>query len=381
MATKPTDTARLFALTSSSACFVTLTQDGRSHTWQALPDNGGQTTFIIPAGAVAELSDEKAHLSPLPFKVAPGTGGVGGYLETEIQNLIQLATSESAAVLSSLSWPGLCGAANSEWLKSALRSCVHGDTAYIDLSSCTPPAVATPTYNTTDTPLLSGENGQLRLGKGVEGLKRMVLKISQDWRYGNTRTLVSNPDVDFIIITKTTSLDSFAYMGRGELTNYQAKSLTLVYPSYEGSTSFPIGTITTNYLPTLDESQLSFPIRFIAPALTKAVSFKVNTWQSGAWEDDKQTTHLDISAALPRYVSSFDFYKSNLNSVSNLIFLMDNLGEPTGGSLPQLQFGLSAALVTTDGDTPVYTDAALQAAIERLRAKGWEDMPIPLIEL
>lgn len=77
MATHPLDTAKLYALTSAGACSVTLTQGGKSITWEALAE-GGQTSFIVPAGATAEVSDSSALLSPLPanFKAALGAGKV-----------------------------------------------------------------------------------------------------------------------------------------------------------------------------------------------------------------------------------------------------------------------------------------------------------------
>lgn len=81
MATQPIDTAKLYALTAAGACSVTLTQGEKSITWEAL-DEGGQTSFIVPAGATVSISDEAALLSPLPanFKGALGAAqkGIGG---------------------------------------------------------------------------------------------------------------------------------------------------------------------------------------------------------------------------------------------------------------------------------------------------------------
>lgn len=76
MATQPIDTAKLYALTAGGACSVTLTQGQKSITWQALTE-GGQTQFIVPAGATISISDPEALLSPLPanFKAALGAGG------------------------------------------------------------------------------------------------------------------------------------------------------------------------------------------------------------------------------------------------------------------------------------------------------------------
>lgn len=74
MATQPLDTAKVYALTADGACSVTLTQGEKSITWEALRE-GGQTSFIVPAGATVSISDETALLSPLPvnFKAALGT--------------------------------------------------------------------------------------------------------------------------------------------------------------------------------------------------------------------------------------------------------------------------------------------------------------------
>lgn len=75
MATQPLDTAKVYALTAAGACSVTLTQGEQSITWEALTE-GGQTSFIVPAGATVSISDESALLSPLPanFKAALGAG-------------------------------------------------------------------------------------------------------------------------------------------------------------------------------------------------------------------------------------------------------------------------------------------------------------------
>lgn len=81
MATQPIDTAKLYALTAAGACSVTLTQGEKSITWEAL-EAGGQTSFIVPAGASVNISDSAAILSPLPanFKAAlgAGTSSIGG---------------------------------------------------------------------------------------------------------------------------------------------------------------------------------------------------------------------------------------------------------------------------------------------------------------
>lgn len=81
MATQPIDTAKTYALTAAGACSVTITNGGKSITWEALPE-GGQTSFIVPAGAVVSISDSSALLSPLPanFKAAlgAGIGRIGG---------------------------------------------------------------------------------------------------------------------------------------------------------------------------------------------------------------------------------------------------------------------------------------------------------------
>lgn len=374
MATQPTNTAILYALTSSGACSVTLTQDGKSHTWQALPESGGQTTFIIPAGAVAELSDERALLSPLPFKAAPGAGsGIGGTLPADMQKLLDGTATESNAALSTLSWAGLCAAAGTDWLKETLLGCVSGDTAYIDLSGCSAAAGATPAYTTTDTPLLAGARAQMQLGGGVVGLKRMIVKMNRFW-YNDNRLLLCNADVDFVLISNTLSIGDFTHM-EATTNRFQAKSLTMIYPSV---TSFGnLGRVTA-YATQWDASKLAFPIRYILPCLTSPASFKLGFYYDDDWHWDDGVMQLDITAYMPSCVSSFSFYKSNLNSVKNLVYLMDNLGTPAAGSRPQLTFGIAAVEVDTSGDDPVYADAALQAAVERLRAKGWEDVPTPI---
>lgn len=82
MATQPLDTAKVYALTAAGACSVTLMQDEKSITWEALAE-GGQTSFVVPAGATVSISDETALLSPLPanFKAALGAdaAGAGGF--------------------------------------------------------------------------------------------------------------------------------------------------------------------------------------------------------------------------------------------------------------------------------------------------------------
>lgn len=374
MATKPTNTAILYALTSSGACSITLSQDDKIHTWQALPESGGQTTFIIPAGAVAELSDESALLSPLPFKTAPGAGsGIGGALPADMQKLLDGTATESNAALSSLSWAGLCAAADTEWLKETLLGCVSGDTAYIDLSGCNAVAGATPAYTTTDTPLLAGDGGRMRLGGGVDGLKRMVVKMNRFW-YNQDRLRLDNDDVDFVLISNAFSIGDFRTM-ESSASYYHAKSLTIVYPIVTDGSS--IGLVSA-YATSWDASKLAFPIRYILPCVTNNASFRLGFYYSGAWHYDERVMQLDITACMPSYVSSFSFYASNLNSAANLVYLMDNLGTPAAGSMPQLTFGIAAAEVDMNGDEPVYADAALQAAADRLSARGWEVVPTPI---
>lgn len=81
MATQPINTAKGYALTAAGACYVTLRQGEKAITWEALSE-GGQTSFIVPAGATVEISDSSALLSPLPanFKAALGDGDhrIGG---------------------------------------------------------------------------------------------------------------------------------------------------------------------------------------------------------------------------------------------------------------------------------------------------------------
>lgn len=380
MATKPTNSARLFALTSSGACSVTLTQDGKIHTWQALPDGGGQTTFIIPAGAVAELSDENAILSQLPFNVALGAGSssIGGSIDSELQTSLALTADESNLVLSSLTWNGLCAMADTEWLKTALLNCVSGDTAVINLSSCWGGGIDG--YKASTTPLLRGDNGiRFILGEGVPNLKRMVLKMSGFWD-GNSemRFYFNNSNVDYIFIGENVSGCSFPHMERNNRYSL-AKSLTYIFPGAPNDKGAPIGALTT-YGDRIHESNLPFPIRFILPCCIKGAKFSMRSKLDGEWVDDLLISHYNITAAMPSYVSSFSFYKTNLNSVENLVYLMDNLGTPSEENLPQLTFGVAAELVDTSGDEPVYRNADLQNAVGRLRAKGWEDVPAPIYE-
>lgn len=77
MATQPLDTAKVYALTAAGACSVTLTQGEQTITWEILSE-GGQTSFIVPAGATAEISDPTALLSPLPANFKPALGAGNG---------------------------------------------------------------------------------------------------------------------------------------------------------------------------------------------------------------------------------------------------------------------------------------------------------------
>lgn len=374
MATKPTNTAILYALTSSGACSVTLSQNGKSHTWQVLPEGGGQATFIVPPGAVVEISDDCALLSPLPFKVAPGAGGVGGPETDTTRNSLPFMAAESNAAFSSLSWAGLCAAAGSEWFSNAMQHCVCGDTAYIDLSSTTGTVSDTPAYETMSPPLLRGKDGRFLLGEGVPNLRRFILKMERGWYGSRMRYACRNENVDFVLIFKVLGAHSFPHMEEAA-SNIRAKSLTLIFPSASNeSNTSKIGSIVA-YATHFNEEKLACPIRFIMPALVAGADYKLGLYHSGTLHYDTQITHLDISACMSSYVSSFSFYLSNLNSVENLIYLMDNLGTPAAGNLPQLSFGVAAELVDMSGDEPLYSDAALQAAVLRLREKGWEDVP------
>lgn len=101
MATQPLDTAKVYALTAARACSVTLTQGDKSITWEALSD-GGQTSFVVPAGATVSISDESALLSPLPanFKAALGAGNgrAGGTHMSPVQGEYILNAAHEAAV-------------------------------------------------------------------------------------------------------------------------------------------------------------------------------------------------------------------------------------------------------------------------------------------
>lgn len=390
MVTQPVNTAKIYVLSASSACSVTLTHLGKSTTWQALPEDGGQTTFIVPAGAVAEISDENVLLSPLPFKIAPGADSrsVGGTAGGNTRHLLPFNTKKSNALLSGLSYNTLCASAGQPWLKQAFRDCVAGDTAYIDLSAFSPAFTFSAYYFTPDTPLFAGDSQtyQIRLGEGVNELKRMVLKIGSAYRSASGGMLLCNADVDFTVISQTYGLWSFERIDKAAYF-HKAKSLTVISTNSTISPTdyFSLGRLTTSAdLNTrVPEDNLNFPIKFIAPAFTGVPTFIVRTRSSGNWmiDDDSKKTRLDITAALPSLVSSFSFYPANFNSVDNLVYLMDNLGTPAAGSTPQLTFGLDAALVDTSAPaSPVYADADLQAAVVRFRAKGWLDLPQPLTE-
>lgn len=390
MVTQPVNTAKVYVLSASSACSVTLTHLGQSTTWQALPEGGGQTTFIVPAGAVAEISDENAFLAPIPFKIAPGAIGcsVGGTEGGNTRDLLSFNTTKSNAVLSGLSYSALCASAGREWLKHAFLNCVHGDTAYIDLSAFAPTFNESARYYTTDTPLFAGDSQteQIRLGEGVTGLKRMILKIGSVYRAQNAASmLLCNSDVDFTIISKNQGLFSFGNVSYPTVFN-KAKSLTVICTDSKANPAsyYALGHFTSTSAKdtSLDERCFNFPIKFIVPSFTSGASFSITTRSNSAWVDNAHPTHLDITASMPSYVSSFSFYRSNFNSPENLVYLMDNLGTPAADSSPSLTFGIDAALV--DGERvstpPVYFDATLQAAVDRFRAKGWVDLPIPVTE-
>lgn len=389
MVTQPVDTAKVYVLSSSSACSVTLTLHGKSTTWQALPEGGGQATLIVPAGAVAEISDENVLLSPLPFKMAPGAGScsIGGTVGGNTRDLLPFNATKSNAILSNLSYRVLCASADQEWLKNAFSNCVNGDTAYIDLSAFSPSLSETAHYYTSDTPLFAGDSQtqQIRLGEGINGLKRLVLKIGNVYRSSAGAMLLCNEDVDFTIISKSFGLWTFEGINATSMF-HKAKSLTIISTDATAKPAdyYNLGNITTNNAPDteVDESHLNFPIKYIVPAYTGEPNFTIRTRRGNCWETDDadKPTHLNITAAMPNFVSTFSFYKANFNTVDNLVYLMDNLGKPASGSTPQLTFGIDAALFDEIDDTPVYLDNALQAAIERFRDKGWEDIPYPLTE-
>lgn len=118
MATQPIDTAKVYALTAAGACSVTLTQGEKTITWDAL-SRGGQTSFVVPAGATAEISDPTAILSPLPanFKAALGAGAahaeVIGGKPMEGEQLSTAAADEQGACMVDVrhaTWSELSGA-------------------------------------------------------------------------------------------------------------------------------------------------------------------------------------------------------------------------------------------------------------------------------
>lgn len=94
MDTTSIETTKAYALTAEGECSVTLTSRTHSVTWQAL-SAGGQTTFIVPAGATVTISDPNAVLTPLPanfkFALGAGVGSIGG------EPLTMLSSSEGEA--------------------------------------------------------------------------------------------------------------------------------------------------------------------------------------------------------------------------------------------------------------------------------------------
>lgn len=110
MATKSINTAKVYALTSAGACSITLTQGNKTITWEALSE-GGQTSFVVPAGATVEISDNTAILSPLPenFKAAPGagngrTGGTNMYPEHGERVNVQAAGGSVSVTMQHATW-------------------------------------------------------------------------------------------------------------------------------------------------------------------------------------------------------------------------------------------------------------------------------------
>lgn len=78
MSDNKSTTAKAYALTHTGACSVTLIKGEKRITWQALDEDGGQTTCIIPKGMKIELSAPDAILTKVPFEYALGAGQRAG---------------------------------------------------------------------------------------------------------------------------------------------------------------------------------------------------------------------------------------------------------------------------------------------------------------
>lgn len=373
MATQPTDTAKVYVLTGAGSCFVTLIQKDKTITWQALPEKGGQTTFIVPAGGMVELSDPKCSLSALPFNYAPATVGLVSGGSYSGGSSFSTACRDANAVLSQMSWNAISKSCRTNWLRELLLQCATEDSVYIDLSACEMPAALDMSPNNPELPFIGFSAARMRLGSNSTGLKRFIMKAKSFVFGGNHIITYDSKETDFVLISAVGG-ESFAFTNANNGEYAKMKSLTVILPTATTLANNSGGYVSSS-ADTMPPEAINAPKRLIAPCLTSGVSFSY--YRKNGFKDDRAIP-INITACLPSYVSSFSFYKSCANSVSNLIYLMDNLGTPSSTSIPQLSFGIAADLVDTGGDAPIYHDAALAAAIARLEAKGWETVPYPV---
>lgn len=97
-------TATAFALTNARACSVTLITGENSITWQALDDDGGQTTCIVPKGTEIKLSDPEAILTRIPFEYALGAGQRAGGMMHIADKIHQQAGTAPTLTLRNNTW-------------------------------------------------------------------------------------------------------------------------------------------------------------------------------------------------------------------------------------------------------------------------------------
>lgn len=380
MVTQPVDTTKAYMLSAGSACLVTLTLNGKSATWQAIANQGGQCTLLVPAGGILAISNEDAVLAPLPFKAAPAAVGIvsgGAYDNREAAGATAQRRVIANAILSQLSWADLLASCKTSWMHNLILDCVTGEEAYINLSNLTAPNNQEATKYDTTLPLIAFNKNRYELGSGVKGLRALTIQANTFWRGGAARFSYNNDEVDFTLIANHCGdCFMFSHIDSGYYTHM--KSLTVICPTETGTNASNIGLV-TNYSTGFNREWMRAPKRIIAPSATNGAAFTYSTVHSPiGWVQNEDQADLNITAYLPSYVSSLDFYISCPNTVSNLIYLMDNLGTPATGNIPQLKFGVDASLVNTNGETPFYTDPELQAAVERLQQKGWEAVPSPV---
>lgn len=401
METTPRDSAKAYALTAQGECTITITQGARSVSWKAL-STGGQTTFIVPAKAIASISDPDALLSPLPFLVAPERkeDALGGVPEMSIADAVftpesHLPQSGTAVAEVTAQWqeasfarsalPGAAAVPPPEiWQEygALMPHSIVGGVAYYDLSNMN--IAANSRFITSNDifyslPIADGVEigrSELRFGLGRSDIKKMYVLLGQV-ASGNSAIVLNAPEADIFVSSNTNSSIALSCV-RPRAYASIAKSIKLYAPNYNTETFiFSFSNTPENF-----REPTTTPFEAYLPACTAVT----NIGGLANEVDYYRRNHMPLKLCMPALKKSCSFCTRMAMGAESLVYFLTHVGTQTAfqnggtiplvsGSAPTITLGVDAALGHIEDGTPVWEETeeaqavatAVQAAIER----GW----------